>query len=43
MEANLITLKSFCFYIWIYFDEILVNFKVNLKCTVVHVLFKNPF
>ena len=33
-EANLITLKSFWFYICIYFVEILVNFKVNLKQSV---------
>ena len=33
-EAYLITLKSFCFYMWIYFVEILVNFKVNLKQSV---------
>ena len=42
MQANLITLKSLVF---IYFVEILVNFKVNLKqkCTVVHVFCKIPF
>ena len=38
-EANLTILKSFCFYICIYFVDILVNFKVNLKQSVLYFMY----